>query len=61
MKKILKTLDEEMIEYTIDNNLSPERIKKSIERREKRLLEMKSCIEMGCLDELKKFMEENGK
>ena len=60
MKEILKYLDNEGIEYTLDSNPSPEKIemiKKSIERRDKRLLEMKNCFDMGGLEEVKKFME----
>lgn len=61
MKIILKYLDNEGIEYTLDSNPSPEKIemgKKSIERRNKRIQEMKDCFDMGGLEEVKKFMNE---
>jgi hypothetical protein len=59
MKEILKYLDKEGIEYTLDSNPSPEKIemiKKSIERRDKRMRDMKNCFDMGGLDEVLKFI-----
>ena len=60
MKEIIKHLDDEGIGYILDSNPSPEKIemiKKSIERCDKRIQEMKNCFDMGGLDGVKKFME----
>ncbi len=59
MKKILVELDRMGVNYEIDKNPSQEKIdqiRKSIERRDKRIKELQDCFAKGGLDEVKKFL-----
>lgn len=64
MRDIRELAEEMGIEYTINENPSPEKIaqlKKSIERREKYTKELQECFEKGGLDEVKRYLKINEK
>lgn len=61
MKRLYEYMDKMGVDYTVDNNPSPEkieRIKKMIERRDARFEALRKCFAEGGLEEIKKYLDD---